>query len=179
MTRGTPKILIVMGVSGSGKTTIASLLAERLGCEFADADWFHSPENVAKMAAGHELDDADRAPWLDAIADWLARKSEGEGCGVIACSALKRAYRDRLRRDAPGARIVYLKGSQALIMDRVTARHGHFMRARMLEGQFRTLEEPAADEHALVVSIKPPPHEIVDDILGALALEVAAERDIR
>ena len=161
-------VILVMGVSGSGKSTIASMLAGALDCEFADADWFHPQANIEKMAGGHPLEDADRAPWLDAIHAWIAERAHRPGCGVIACSALKRAYRDRLRADDAGFRLVYLHGSRDLIAARIVAREGHFMRAEMLEGQFRDLQEPEPDEAAVTVSIEPPPNEIVQRILDAI-----------
>ena len=154
-----------MGVSGSGKSTVAARLAQRLGWEFAEADRFHSPANVAKMASGVPLDDADRWPWLDGIAAWIDdRRRAGRRC-VVACSALKRAYRERLA--AGHVRFVYLRGDYDTIAARLAGRTGHYMPASLLRSQFDTLEEPGADENALVVSFGKTPDEIVEEVLSA------------
>jgi gluconokinase len=165
----TPPVFIVMGVAGTGKTTIGALLAGRLGWLYAEADAFHPPANVDKMAAGQPLTDADREPWLEAIGRWIDERAEAGEPGVVSCSGLKRAYRDRLRRGRPQVRIVFLEGSRELITRRLTARHGHFMRVEMLDSQFADLEPPQSDEGATVVSVEPTPNEIVDGILGAHA----------
>ncbi len=151
-----------MGVSGSGKSTIASALAERLGMRFADADALHPAANVAKMAAGIPLTDSDRGPWLDAVGATLA-----PGDVVIACSALTRAYRDRLRAVAPDLALVYLRGSRDLLAERMGHRV-HFMPVSLLDSQLATLEEPAADEHPVTVDIAATPAEIVDAIAEQL-----------
>jgi len=148
--------VVVMGVSGSGKTAVGAALAEALGLRFVDGDALHPAANVAKMAAGIPLDDADRAPWLDAIGAVLAG-----GQVVVACSALKRAYRDRLRAAAPGLQLVFLDGSPVLLESRMTARPGHFMPASLLGSQLATLERPGPDEHALTTDIADPVAEIV------------------
>jgi len=148
--------VVVMGVSGSGKTTVGAALADALGLRFVDGDALHPAANVAKMAAGIPLDDADRAPWLDAIGAVLAA-----GPVVVACSALKRAYRDRLRAAAPGLQLVFLDGDPALLASRMTARPGHFMPASLLDSQLATLERPEPDEHALTADIARPAGEIV------------------
>ena len=161
-------IVVVMGVSGSGKTTVGQQLAARLGLPYAEADDFHPPANVAKMAAGHPLTDADRRPWLDAIAAWIdARRATGTG-GVVTCSALRRAYRDRLAAGRPDVRLVHLRGDKALIAARLAARRGHFFKAALLDTQFAALEEPTPDEGVLTVSVDRPPAEIVDDIATRL-----------
>ncbi len=155
-----------MGVSGSGKTTIGAMLAGRLGWPYAEADSFHPLANIEKMAAGHPLDDADRLPWLQAIGAWMDKQIAEGGHGVVTCSALKRSYRDMLRR--PQVRIVYLQGSKELIAARLTARHGHFFQAAMLDSQFADLQEPTPDEDVIIVSIQGSPTEIVDEIVAKL-----------
>jgi gluconokinase len=157
-----------MGVSGSGKSTIATALAERLGWTSEDGDKFHPASNVAKMSAGHPLTDEDRWPWLEAIADEIGRVCKAGGHVVIACSALKRAYRDVLVRDKAEVRFVFLDGSQALIADRLAKRKGHFMPAGLLDSQFGTLEPPAADERPITVSIDAPVEAIVNNIVAQL-----------
>lgn len=168
MAGAVPRLLIVMGVSGSGKTTIAKLLADRLGYGFAEADDFHPPANVEKMKHDHPLTDADRAPWLARIHAYAVEHlAAGENL-VITCSALKRAYRDVLLDGITDGRMVYLRGDRALIASRLAARKGHFFPAALLDSQFATLEEPTPDENALVVDIGPRPEEIVDEIVRAL-----------
>lgn len=166
--RGEPVIAVVMGVSGSGKTRIATLLAAALGCQFRDGDDMHPAANVEKMRGGTPLTDADRLPWLHKIAEeidgWRAR---GES-GVLTCSALKRSYRDIVIRDWPGVNLVYLKGSRDLIHRRMAARHGHFMPLALLASQFATLQEPTGDEHPIIVDIDRPPAAIVTEILRRL-----------
>ena len=171
-----PCALIVMGVSGSGKSTIAAGLAERLGWTFEDGDSFHPKSNVAKMSAGHPLTDEDRWPWLQAIADEIDRVCKAGGRVVIACSALKRAYRDILVHGRNDVRIVFLSGSQGLIADRLAHRKGHFMPPGMLDSQFKTLEPPQADEHPLTVSIDAPVETIIDKIVAHVATEVRTTR---
>ncbi len=160
-----PSGLVIMGVSGSGKTTVGALLAGRLGWPYAEADAFHSEANVAKMAAGHPLNDEDRWPWLAAIAAWLDERIARGETGVVSCSALKRRYRDVLRR--PEVQFIYLDGSPELIAHRLAARHGHFFRAEMLASQFADLEPPTPDE-AITVPIDGSPADIVDAIMLAL-----------
>jgi gluconokinase len=160
--------IVVMGVSGAGKSTVGALLAERLGAAFADGDAFHPPANVATMAAGTPLTDEDRWPWLDAIGAWLAgRAAAGEGA-VVACSALRRAYRDRLRAACPGVRFVFLRGDMTLIGPRQAARRGHYMPASLLASQFATLEEPGPEEDALTVTVEPAPDAIAEAVVAAL-----------
>ena len=165
-----PCALIVMGVSGSGKSTIADELAERLGWTYEDGDRFHPASNVAKMSAGHPLTDEDRWPWLQAIADEIDRVCKAGEHAVIACSALKRAYRDILVHGRNDVRIIYLNGTQELIANRLAARKGHFMPPGLLDSQFRTLEPPDASENPVTVSIDAPVEAIVDDIIADLRL---------
>jgi gluconokinase len=164
----TPCALVVMGVSGSGKTTVADKLAERLGWTCEDGDKFHPKSNVEKMSAGHPLTDEDRWPWLNAIADEIERVCKARGHVVIACSALKRSYRDVLRRGRDDVRIVFLNGTQKLIADRLALRKGHFMPPGLLDSQFKTLETPGPDEHTIDVSIDASVDAIVDDIVRNL-----------
>ena len=165
---GPTTTVVVMGVSGTGKTTVAEHLVKRLGWPFAEGDEFHPPANVAKMHAGTPLDDDDRWPWLQALADWIgAREAAGENA-VVTCSALKRSYRDIIVGDRPDVRLVYLKGSHDLIRQRMAARHGHFMPSSLLDSQFSTLEEPSPDENAIVVDIGGEPEEIVGEIAKRL-----------
>jgi gluconokinase len=168
-----PCALVAMGVSGSGKSTIADKLAQRLGWRYEDGDKFHPASNVAKMSAGHPLTDDDRWPWLQAIADEIDRIYLARQHAVIACSALKRAYRDVLVHGRNDVRIVYLQGSQQLIADRLAQRKGHFMPPGLLDSQFKTLEPPDASEHAVTVSIDGSVDEIVDDIVRQLDLSPA------
>ena len=153
-------IVLLMGVSGCGKSTIAQCLAAIEGWTVLEGDTFHPPVNVAKMAAGTPLTDEDRRPWLRAIAAALT----ADGSTVVACSALKRAYRDILLGVRSDARLVYLKGSKALIAERLRSRKGHFMPPALLDSQFATLEEPGPDENPIVVEIGGTPDEIVDEI---------------
>lgn len=162
------QVVLVMGVSGSGKTTVGEELAGRLGWPFLDADDLHPAANVAKMAAGTPLTDADRLPWLRRVAEWIAHRREARESGVLGCSALKRAYRDQLRAADPGLFVVYLQGQRDLLAKRVSARHGHFFPARLLDAQLADLEEPAPDEHAMTVSIGQSPEKIVDSVVAAL-----------
>jgi gluconokinase len=168
-----PCALVVMGVSGSGKSTIADKLAERLGWICEDGDRFHPASNIAKMSAGHPLTDQDRWPWLQAIADEIDRLCKDGEHAVIACSALKRAYRDVLVHGRNDVRIVYLDGTETLIAGRLAQRKGHFMPAGLLASQFRTLEPPGPGEHPVTVSIDASVDAIVDDIVGQLGLNPA------
>ncbi|WP_426313673.1 gluconokinase [Methylobacterium fujisawaense] len=166
------QVLVVMGVSGSGKSTVAALIAETLGWIFVDGDSFHTPEHVAKMHAGLALDDADRAPWLARIATWIQQRLDAGESGVVACSALRRAYRDVLNRGSQRVRLVYLDGDRTLIAQRLAERQGHFMPPRLLDSQFAALEIPGADEHPITVGIRESPEAIADRVVAELAAEM-------
>ena len=163
----TPHVVVVMGVAGTGKTTIGPLLAARLGVPYAEGDDFHPQANIAKMSAGTPLDDDDRWPWLDAIGAW-AHQRAGLG-GVVSCSALKRSYRDRLRAEAPGVVFVHLTGDRALIEDRMTQRQGHFMPTALLDSQFATLQSLGSDEAGVAVDVAGSPEEITERAAKALS----------
>lgn len=160
------RLVVVMGVSGAGKSTVGALVAARLGLSFRDADEFHPPANVAKMSAGVPLTDADRAPWLDAIGAHLATH-RGVGC-VVTCSALKRSYRDRLRALAPETRFVFLHGEEALVAARQAARQGHFMPPSLVASQFATLEPPAPEEGVIALHVADTPAALADAAVRAL-----------
>jgi len=163
-----PCVVVVMGVSGCGKSTIAAMLAGRMRWEFEEGDALHPASNVAKMASGTPLTDEDRWPWLDKVAahidDWLAKGRSG----VITCSALKRRYRDVIIGDRADVRFAYLKGSRELIANRLAARQGHFMPSALLDSQLATLEEPTPDEHPITVEIGARPEVIAAQIADAL-----------
>jgi gluconokinase len=165
-----PCALVVMGVSGSGKSTIAEYLATRLGWRYVDGDLFHPPANVAKMSAGHPLTDEDRWPWLRAIAAEIDRLAAAGTRAVVACSALKRAYRNILVHGRDDIRIVFLDGTQDLIAKRLAARKGHFMPPGLLDSQFRTLEPPRPSERPVTVSIDASVDGIADNIVRQLEL---------
>jgi gluconokinase len=153
-----------MGVSGCGKSTVGAAAAAHLGWRFVEGDSLHPPENVTKMAAGQALDDEDRAGWLDTLAAQLAQaRRTGQGL-VVSCSALKRAYRDRLRGGDPDTLFVYLAGEQSLIASRMAARQHQYMPASLLQSQFATLQPPDPDEHALRLSILEAPAQITQSI---------------
>jgi gluconokinase len=162
-----PMVVLLMGVSGSGKTTIGEKLAAELGWSFRDADSFHPPQNVAKMSGGTPLTDADRAPWLAAIRTHIARTLERGESGVVTCSALKEQYRAAAIPDPARVKLVHLTGDYELILERMNARTDHFMKPEMLQSQFATLEPPA---HALTVDVAKTPDEIVAEIRRALGL---------
>ncbi len=162
------RVLVVMGVSGSGKTTVAEKLAARLRWPFQEGDALHPPANVAKMHGGTPLTDEDRWPWLDRIAAWIdARLAEGEH-GILTCSALKRSYRQRIIGGRSGVRLVYLWGERDLLAARIGARHGHFMPPTLLDSQLATLEPPGADERPITVHVGPAPEVLVEQIVTAL-----------
>jgi gluconokinase len=157
-------------VSGSGKTTVGRLLAGRLGWPFADGDSFHPAANVAKMAAGVPLTDDDRWPWLAAIRAWMDSTIAAGGSGVVACSALKRRYRDYLLEGRPEVRLVFLDVSRDEDLARLRARRGHFFPARLLDSQFGDLERPGSAEGALVLAARPSPEALVEEIISGLGL---------
>ena len=161
-------IVIVAGVSGSGKSTVGAMLAGRLGWEFADGDSFHPAENVAKMKAGIPLTDADRWPWLRIIEDWMDERIAAGKSAVIACSALRRAYRDALLDGRPEARLVFLAISREVAAARLAMRHGHFFPAQLLDSQFRDLEPPDDTEHVIVIDAVRPPPGVIADIIAKL-----------
>ena len=154
-----PRHIVVMGVSGSGKTTVGMLLGERLGMPYRDGDDLHPHENIDKMAAGHALDDADRWPWLTLVSHWLRDRPEG---GIIGCSALKRSYRDLIRSAAPDTVFIHVHGTRELLAERMQTREEHFMPASLLESQLATLEPLQEDETGTVVDIAGPPGEVAD-----------------
>jgi gluconokinase len=158
-------VIVVMGIAGSGKTTIARILAERLGWTFAEADHFHSPANVAKMAAGTPLTDQDRWPWLESLVAWI---DGNPGDAVITCSALRRAYRDVLRHANAKVRFLHLRGTIDTIGGRIAARTSHFMPATLLDSQVATLEPLEMDEDGVVVNVSSTPERIADQALEAL-----------
>ncbi|MBV9511165.1 MAG: gluconokinase [Caulobacteraceae bacterium] len=158
-----------MGVSGAGKSTVGEALAHRLGWAFLEGDSLHPQANIAKMARGHPLNDADRAPWLEAIGDWIDRQASAGGEGVVACSALKRVYRDELRRGRPQVRLIYLEGAIGLIGQRLRARRHAYMPPSLLRSQFADLEPPTPDEHALTVDFDLSIPEQLNLIIGWLA----------
>ena len=164
----TRTILIITGVSGSGKTTIATTLAEQLGWPFKEGDELHLPSNIIKMHSGHPLDDRDRWPWLEKVADWIDGWRQAGTAGVITCSALKRSYRDFLASGRPEVRVVYLHGEKAVIAARLAERKGHFMPRSLLDSQFAVLEEPDPDEE----SIRLETDRLVGDIVAEIVRDL-------
>ena len=163
-------MIVVMGVSGSGKTTVASKLAGRLGWPFEEGDSLHPQANVEKMMAGHPLTDEDRAPWLDAIAAWIDARLDAHENGVITSSALKRRYREVLNRRGGGVVFVFLSGTKESIAERLELRPDHFMPAALLDSQFHDLEPPATDEHAVTLDVDAPADAIADEVIDRLRL---------
>lgn len=163
-----PIVILMMGVAGSGKTTIGLLLAQQLGWQFADADSFHSVENIAKMQQGIPLSDADRQPWLLALQQAIQQWLDEQTPTVLACSALKSDYRQFLLPDPDRVRVVYLKGNYDLIRQRLNQRYGHYMKADLLDSQFAVLEEP---DNALSLEVTQPPSAIVTRIRAAFGLD--------
>ena len=164
-----PPLVVMMGVSGSGKTTVGAALAQRLRVPFADADDFHPPENIAKMSAGVPLTDDDREPWLRTIAAWL-HEHRAVG-GVVSCSALKRSYRDLLRGRATRTVFVHLHGDRDVLAERVAGRPGHFMPAALIDSQFATLEPLESDERGQALDVASPVDDLVEQSLQILAMK--------
>lgn len=164
-------IYVVMGVSGSGKTTIGAALARALRVDFVEGDDFHPAENVERMSRGIPLTDDDRVVWLRALAERIGDATQADTGLVMTCSALKRSYRDILRTGALAGepRFIFLRGSRALIAERLACRRGHFMPASLLGSQFATLEEPSADENAWVCDITNTPHDIVTALIARIS----------
>jgi ribose 5-phosphate isomerase A len=174
--RGNPPILVIMGVSGSGKSTIAEDLAARLGWSFREGDALHPEANVAKMHAGIPLTDADRQPWLERVAAWVDSQRAKKQPGIITCSALKRSYRQIIIGDRPEARLVYLRGGREVIAHHLAGRNGHFMPATLLQSQIDTLEEPGPDEDPLTVDVGPPASQVADRIIRLLGAAATVGR---
>jgi gluconokinase len=166
--------IVVMGVSGSGKSTVGAALAQRLRVPFGDGDDLHPPANVAKMTAGQPLDDDDRYPWLEAIGQWLAGHHSG---GVISCSALKRKYRDQLRRHCPDVEFVHLSGTPEVIGKRQSSRPGHFMPASLLRSQFATLEPLEPDERGINIDVDQNIDSIVDNYVALSATRTTEQEN--
>ncbi|GGT09236.1 hypothetical protein GCM10010222_58900 [Streptomyces tanashiensis] len=168
-----PRLVLVVGVAGSGKSTVGRLLADRLGWTYQDADAFHSEADRARMAAGHALTESEREPWLEAVGEWMDRATAAGRRAVVACSALRRDYRDRLLAGRPEAVLVYLHGSRELLESRLGARRGHFFPADLLDTQLAVLQEPGPDEHPLVVEIDQSPEAVVTAVLSLMHRESA------
>jgi ribose 5-phosphate isomerase A len=171
--RGSPPILVVMGVSGSGKSTVAEVLAARLGWPFEEGDSLHPEVNIAKMHAGIPLTDADRQPWLERVAAWIDAQRAKKQPGIITCSALKRSYRRIIIGDRPEVRLVYLRGGRDLIAEHLAGRHGHFMPSELLRSQIDTLEEPDPSEDPLTVEATAPPDQVAGEIIRLLGASAA------
>ncbi len=161
-------VLVFMGVASTGKSTVAAMLAGRLGWAFEEGDDLHPEANVAKMAAGHALTDEDRWPWLDLIAEWIDERIEAGEPGIVTCSALRRSYRDVLRREE--VTFVHFTGDRELILDRMLRREGHFMPTALLDSQFATLEPLQADEQAIEIDVALSPQEQAAEIASKLRL---------
>lgn len=162
------QVLVLMGVSGCGKSTTGAALSERLGWPFRDADTFHPPGNVAKMSSGQPLTDDDRRPWLGAIAAWIDERLAAGEAAIVSCSALKRRYRDIIVGTRGGVRLVHLAGTREVIGARLSARRGHFMPASLLTSQFEALEPPGAEERPIVIDVGQPTEAIVAQVVARL-----------
>jgi gluconokinase len=171
-----PLVLVVMGVSGCGKSTVGALLAGLLGWPFEEGDALHPAANVEKMAAGHPLTDEDRKPWLALVSRWIDQRLDAGGDGIVTCSALKRSYRDVLDHRHRGVLFVHLAGDRATLAARLAVRQGHFMPPGLLDSQFADLEPPAADEPAITLDVGPTPAELVQQLVDRLGLPAAADR---
>ncbi|GAB3658088.1 gluconokinase [Glycomyces tarimensis] len=167
----TTTCLVVMGVSGAGKSTIAERLADRLGWPMAEGDEFHPEANIAKMETGTPLDDADREPWLRSLRDWISERDAAGENTVVTCSALKRSYRDILREATADVHFVHLVGSIQVITERISARAGHFMPPSLLESQFHDLEPLGHDEDGIAVDVTYTPEQITDEVLEDLGIK--------
>lgn len=165
---GPPPVLVLMGVSGCGKSTLAGVLSGRLGWDLVEGDDLHPAENVAKMAAGHPLTDADRWPWLDKLAEWIHERTDAGKPGIMTCSALKRSYRDVLRGES--VLFVYLRGTRDQIAARLANRHGHYMPSSLLDSQFATLQPPDPDENSVTIDVGETPSEEADELIALLHL---------
>jgi ribose 5-phosphate isomerase A len=174
--RGNPPILVIMGISGSGKSTIAEILAARLGWTFQEGDNLHPEANVAKMHAGVPLTDDDRKPWLERVAAWIDGQRARKQPGIVTCSALKRSYRDIVIGDRPEVRLVYLRGGRDVIAEHLAGRHGHFMPASLLQSQIDTLEEPGPDEDPLTVDVGPSAETVAEKIIRLLGASATVGR---
>jgi carbohydrate kinase (thermoresistant glucokinase family) len=174
--RGSPPILVVMGVSGAGKTTVAQELAARLGWPFEEGDALHTEANVAKMHAGIPLNDADRRPWLEAVAGWIDGQRSKKQAGIITCSALKRSYRQIVIGDRPEVRLVYLRGNREVIAEHLSGRRDHFMPASLLQSQIETLEEPGPDEDPITIDVGSSAGQIAEEIIRLLAVSATIRR---
>jgi carbohydrate kinase (thermoresistant glucokinase family) len=177
--RGSPPILVIMGVSGAGKSTVAQELAARLGWSCEEGDALHPEANVAKMHAGIPLTDADRQPWLERVAAWIDGQRAKKQPGIITCSALKRSHRQIIIGDRPDVRLVYLRGGRDLIAEHLAGRGGHFMPASLLISQIDTLEEPDPGEDPLTVDVGPPAGQVAEEIIRLLGTSAAIGQSVR
>jgi ribose 5-phosphate isomerase A len=176
--RGSPPVLVVMGVSGAGKSTVAEELAARLGWPFKEGDTLHPEMNVAKMHAGIPLTDADRTPWLERVAAWIDAQRANRQPGIITCSALKRSYRQVIIGDRPEVRLVYLRGGRDLVAEHMAGRHGHFMPNSLLQSQIDTLEEPGPDEDPLIVDLGVSVGEVAAEIIRLLGASAVVRQSM-
>ena len=176
--RGSPPILVIMGVSGTGKSTVAQELAWRLGWSFEEGDALHPEANIAKMHAGIPLTDADRQPWLERVAAWIDGQRANNQPGIITCSALKRSYRQIIIGDRPEVRLIYLRGGRDLIAEHLAGRRGHFMPASLLQSQFDALEEPDPSEDPLTIDVGPPAGRLAEEIIRALGASATVGQSV-